>query len=86
MGLWDRGNSAEGHFPPSPETRAGEFVFLLPEVLRVPCDWQFVLLLILLLEKGCVSLDSALGPAARCSCAVKEPAASLYTRSGQEID
>lgn len=46
----------------------------------MPCDWWFVLLLlllllivaILLLEKRCISLDSALGPVARCSCAVKE--------------
>lgn len=34
----------------------------------------------------CVSLDSALSPAAKHSCAVREAAACLYTRNGQEID
>lgn len=34
----------------------------------------------------CVSLDSAFSPAAKHSCAVREAAACLYTRNGQEID
>lgn len=34
----------------------------------------------------CVSLDSALSPAAKHSCAVRKAAACLYTRNGQEID
>lgn len=74
----------------------GEFAFLLPEILKVPCDGQFVLLLLglrvltvvatPLLGRGCGSLDSALGLSARCSCAPLEPAASLYTRCGPEVD
>lgn len=94
-GSWT-GRFCGGAFSTSTQReRWREFVFSLPEVLKLPCAWRFVLLLLLLLlltvvipllERVSLSLDSALGSAARSSCAAKEAAASLYTRSRQEID
>ena len=39
----------EGRSLPQPKGRDGEFIFLLPEVLKLPCAWRFVLLVLLVL-------------------------------------
>ena len=39
----------EGRSLPQPKGRDGEFIFLLPEVLKLPCAWRFVLLVLMLL-------------------------------------
>lgn len=66
-------------------------LFLLPKVLKVPvtgsvscCGLAVCPAAVAAPGRGCVSLDSALGPAARCSCAARRPRPPFIPEVGRK--